>query len=357
LIKIMEEHFVLIVIERLTHGVKGYINMRICAWGNDSGAKHWRLTDPLKYLAKRGHKIIMSEKGINEAEVSWADICIVQSCTDKDGIALLRQYQVEKKKKIIVECDDGLDVNDDSPFKEDHQRYEAKFVITRTMEIADMVTTTTQYLADQLRVYNDNVVILPNSLDLERWDMPYRENTSGKIRIGWAGSITHLNDVKMIVKPLKKICKEYPRVQLIIIGDPRVAELFEGCPVEFMLGVPFEVWPSKLMSLQLDIGLAPLRNTYFNKCKSNIKWIEYSIASVPGIYSPIVYQLNNEHFDGIYGQIAENEDQWYRFIKNYIICPDLREDIAKRARSCVTTSHTLRTTNHLWEEAYKSLYV
>jgi glycosyltransferase involved in cell wall biosynthesis len=331
--------------------------VKILGFGNDSGSKHWRLTDPFKYLIKRGHQAYVSENGINKKEIEWADICIVQSCTDKKGIALLREYQVEHGKKIIVECDDGLELNEDSPFKEDHERFEAKFVITRTMEIADMITTTTRYLSDQLQVYNDNIKILPNCIDIDRWDLNYLPNDTGKIRIGWAGSITHLNDMKMIVEPVKKICKEFKNVQLVIIGDPRVAELFDGYPVEFMLGVPFDAWPSKLYSMRLDIGLAPLRNTYFNKCKSNIKWIEYSIAGIPGVYSPIIYQLNKERIDGIYGQIAETEEQWYRCIKNYIICSDLRKDISSRARSCVTTSHTLTTHSHLWEEAYRSLYV
>lgn len=329
--------------------------MKIVAWGNDSGSRYWRLVDPLKYMVKRGHEVILSTHAINDLEVDWADVCVVQSCTDKDGIALLRKYQVERGKKIVVECDDGLELNDDSPFKKDHEKSDAKFVITRTMEIADLITTTTSYLADQLRVYNDKIRVLPNSLDLDRWELPYLKNDSGKIRIGWAGSITHLDDMKMIVNPIKKICKEFKNVQLVIIGDPRVAELFDGCPVEMMTGVPFEAWPAKLYSLRLDIGLAPLRDSYFNKCKSNIKWQEYSIASIPGVFSPLVYTSLNEHFDGHYGQAAEDEDQWYRCIKNYIISPELREDIAKQARSCVTTSHTLKVNGHLWQEAYTNL--
>lgn len=330
--------------------------LKILAFGNDSGSKHWRLTDPLKYMVKRGHRAYVSENGINPVEVEKADICIVQSCTDKQGIALLRQYQVEQGKKIVVEADDGLDLNDDSPFAKDHERFDAKFIITRTMEFADMITTTTPYLADQLRVYNDTVKVLPNSIDEDRWDLEYRPNTTDMVRIGWAGSITHLDDMKMIVRPVKRICKEFPNVQLVIIGDPRVAELFKGYNVEFMNGVPFDAWPAKLYSMRLDIGLAPLRNTYFNKCKSNIKWMEYSIARIPGVYSPVVYTMNNEHFDGVYGQIAETEEQWYLCIKNYIICPNLRNDIANKARGCVTTSHTLATTSRLWDEAYKSLY-
>lgn len=329
--------------------------MKIVAWGNDSGSRYWRLIDPLKYLAKRGHDVVISKNAINPIEVGWADVCVVQSCTDKNGIALLREYQVEHGKKIVVECDDALELNDDSPFKDDHDRFDAKFVISRTMEIADMITTTTPYLADQLRVYNDNVKVLPNYIDTDRWELKHLPNESDQIRIGWAGSITHVGDMQMIVNPIKRICKEFREVQLVVIGDPRVGQLFDGCPVEIMNGVPFDAWPMKLYSLRLDIGLAPLQDNFFNRCKSNIKWIEYSIAHIPGVFSPVVYPMVNERFDGVYGQIAENEEQWYRCIKNYIICKNLREDIANRARSCVTTSYTLKVNNHLWNEAYTSL--
>lgn len=328
--------------------------MKIIAWGNDSGSKYWRLVDPFKYLSKKGYDVVHSTNAINDIELDWADIIVLQSCTDKEGIALARQYQVERGKKLVVECDDGLELNDDSPFKESHKRMDAKFVISRTMEIADMVTTTTHYLADQLRVYNDNIKVLPNSMDMDRWEIPYLKNDTGKIRIGWAGSITHLEDFKMIVAPLKKISKEFKNIQFIIIGDPRIAELLDGCQVEMMTGVPFEMWPSKLYSLRLDIGLAPLKNTYFNKCKSNIKWMEYAIASVPGVFSPF-YSFPNDSFDGVYGQIAENEEQWYLCLRNYIISPELREDIANKARSCATTSHTMKTNGHLWFQAYESL--
>lgn len=327
--------------------------MNICAWGNGSGSKYWRLVDPLKYLEKRGFKTLLSENGINKADATWADANVIQSCTDKNGIAYLYQLQQEEGKKLVVECDDFFDLNEDSPFNEEHDLFEAKFVITQTMKFADMITTTTPYLAKKLRKYNKNVVVLPNYIDYERWNQPYMPNDTKKIRIGWAGSITHLNDMKMIVKPLKKICKEFKNIQLVIIGDPRVAELFKGLNVESMNGVPFEVWPSKLHSLRLDIGLAPLRDTEFNRCKSNIKWIEYSIAKVPGVYSPTVY--NNYDFDGNYGQIAETEEQWYRCIKNYIICENLRKDIASRARGAVKTGYTLKTNVGKWVKAYNKL--
>lgn len=330
--------------------------MKICAWGNDSGSRYWRLIDPFRYLRRRGIEAVMSHKGINPNDAMWADINVIQSCTDKDGIALLYQLQQERGKKLVVECDDYLELNPDSPFQREHDLFEAKFVITRTMQVADMITTTTEYLANKLRKINPNVVVLPNFMDLERWDVGLRPNVTGKIRIGWCGSITHVEDMKMVIEPMRRIYKEHKNIQIIIVGDPRVVELFEGMPVEGMNGTPFEAWPSKLSSLQLDIGLAPLQDNEFNRCKSNIKWMEYAIVGVPGVFSPIVYPFEERvHFDGTYGQIADTPEQWYRCIKNYIICENLRRDIAERAKSCVTTSYGLKTNIKKWIKAYESL--
>jgi len=335
--------------------------MKIVMYGNDSGSKFWRLVDPAKYLSKNGIEAYVSEEGINEYEANWADIIVVQSCTDKNGIAYLYQMQQEKGLKIVVESDDYFDLNDDSPFKEEHNLHDAKFVITQTMKIADLITTTTDYLAKKLSKFNKNVEVLPNFMDLERWDLKKLKNNDGTIRIGYLGSITHLEDVKMISEPVKRISKEFPEVRLILMGDPRLAEFFEGVPMEVMNGVPFEAYPAKLHSLRLDIGLAPLRDTEFNKCKSNIKWQEYSVAKVPGIFSPTVYESSSFHitFDGNVGMIAENEEQWYRCLKNYIICKPLRKDIASRAYSFITGTSKggYSLENHItrWISAYNKL--
>jgi tol-pal system protein YbgF len=130
-----------------------------------------------------------------------------------------------------------------------------------------MVTVSTKYLEKKYKKYNDNVVTLENSMDLERWDKPKKPNNTGFLRIGWAGSLTHYDDIKMVEKPLKRIMDEFPNVQLVLVGDSRFKDLFEGYNVEVMLGVPIDFWPDKLNGLQLDIGIAPLIDNDFNRAK------------------------------------------------------------------------------------------
>jgi hypothetical protein len=151
--------------------------------------------------------------------------------------------------------------------------------------------------------------------------------------------------------------KEFKNTQLILVGDTRLGELFTGYNVDCMLGVPYEFWPMKLGGLALDVGLAPLVDNKFNRCKSNIKWQEYSIAKVPGIFSEIVYgqSTHHIHFDGVAGMTATTQDQWYMNLRNYIICENLRLSVVSHAYSIVKSEYNLGNNIGEWIEVYNKL--
>lgn len=327
--------------------------MRIVAYPNPSASANWRLTDPFKYLRKKGIEAIVSDVGITDELAEWGDIHVLQGVVDKNYISTLYAYQQEKGKKIVVEQDDYLKVQDDNIHRIEHEKTNAVEVIAKTMQIADGVTTTTHNLAYELRKYNKNVCVLPNYLDLERWNLPKLTNDSKTIRIGWAGSATHLEDIRMIEQPIKRVLSEFPNTQLIIVGDPRIADLFKGYNVEFMLGVEFAAWPERLNTLRIDIGLAPLRDTLFNQCKSNIKWLEYSVAKIPGIFSPTVYYMR--HFEPNLGFIARSENDWYTQLKTLVTSKVLRDDMAHASHTMAVARYSLEKHIDDWVSFYKDL--
>ncbi len=328
--------------------------MKIAMFPNPSASRYWRLEDPAKYLQKKGIDARVIEKGGITDEVACAvDMYVLNGCVDKPGIACLHAYQRERGKKLVVDVDDDITLNDDNPHLAEHQHYNYAEVVKVTMKIADKVTTTNNYLAKKLSEHNKEVVVLPNFVDLERWDLPKLTNDSETVRIGWAGSMTHYDDLKMIINPLKRICAEFPQVRLIFVGDQRIGKYFDTCPVEAMEGVDFNAWPARLHGLRLDIGLAPLRDTEFNRCKSPIKFYEYSIAKIAGVYSPTVYNFRG--FDGTFGLIAKTEDEWYGAIKNLILNKSLREDIVHHAYAHVKGRKSLKKNIHQWIKAYNSL--
>lgn len=322
-----------------------------------SGSAFWRMIDPAKYMRKRGVEVKIATEGITENIAIWADVYVVENCINKEGIALLYTYQQVNGKKIVSDWDDFFLANKSSPHKKLHEVTQFPEIAQVVLRISDMVTVTTDYLKSCYEKYNDNIEVLPNMMDLERWDKPKKENKSKFLRIGYAGSLTHVEDLKLIEKPLKKIMREFPFVQFVCVGDPRFSSMFKGFNAEFMLGVPFDYWPDKLNGLQLDIGIAPLVDNEFNRCKSNIKWQEYSIAKVPGVFSPTVYSKTASHivFDGNIGMIAENEEQWYLCLRNYIICKNLRKDVANHAYSFVKAEYNLEKSIGKWLLAYSKL--
>lgn len=329
--------------------------IKIAAFPNPSAARHWRLEAPFKYLNRSGEfdaRVI--DGGITEEVAQWADIYVLQGCVDREGIALLHAYQQEHGKKIVVDQDDQIEVEETNFHKRHHDIKSAPEVIKITMGIADLVTTTTRYLANKLEEHATRVEVLPNYLDLEVWDIkPKPRNTSDRLRIGWAGSITHLEDLEDIAPILKRTLKNFPNTELVIVGDPRAQKLFEGYRVECMLGVPFEAWPKKLHSLRLDIAVAPLRPTEFNKSKSNIKFLEYSIAQIPGVYAKTVYCYNK--IEPRRGLIAYNKKQWEMCLRNLIFSENLRNDIRSGSYSFVKTWYSLDKNYTKWADAYRSL--
>lgn len=327
--------------------------MKIVAWGNGSGSQMWRLEHPFKHLRSLGIDANVCHEAVSEKYLEWADIAILQSCVHKESIALAYQYQQEKGLKLIVESDDWMEVNEDNPHKLEHDVLDASFTIQRTMEVSDAVTTTQDYLSDKIKTINSNTFVLPNYIYLKEWDLPKYKNESDTIRIFWAGSMTHLEDMKLVVNPIKRICKEFPNVQLVFMGDTRIGDLFDGCNVENMLGVPVEVWPVKLSTIRADIGIAPLIDNEFNRCKSNIKWLEYGINQIPSVCSPTRYGESIKNGDT--GYIANTEEDWYKNIKKLVIDKGLREKIGMNAYEEVKKNWSLEGNIQKWVDVYKSL--
>ena len=325
--------------------------MKIVMYGNGSASVQWRLEDPAKYMDA---EIKFPKNGIKEEDIQWADVVTLQGCVDKESIAMIAYYK-DQGKKLVLEQDDRIVVEDDNPHKKQHELSQASQVIEITAGIADMITCTTPYLAKNLSQYNKNVVVLPNYMDMKRWDLPEKhKNTSDQIRIGWGGSITHIEDIKMIIPALHRLYKEFPNIVFVFVGDPRIEDYMEGLPSEVMMGVPFDGWPTKLHSLRLDVGIAPLRDTEFNKNKSAIKFYEYSIAKYPFVGSETIYGY--EVKDGENGFIARDNNEWYEKIKRLITDKHVSRRFIDNAYKYVKENKDLERRIYKFDQAYKSLF-
>ncbi len=100
-----------------------------------------------------------------------------------------------------------------------------------------------------------------------------------------------------------------------------------------------------------DIFLAPLEDSLFNRCKSGLKFLEYSALGIPGVYSRLEpYAELVIH--GENGFLAADLSEWGEFLRRLILDPELRLGIGKAAKETVANQWLLDTHAAQWQECY-----
>jgi hypothetical protein len=235
---------------------------------------------------------------------------------------------------------------------------------------ADLITTTTEHLADEYRKLNKNVVVLPNCVDPFYFDEPLR-NEGDKVRIGITGSIGMSYDLD-ILSPIIKHYEHDPRVQIVFFSlpanrasNPVVSRAYEheynfldSVNVEWHPLVDADVYYDKINSLKLDIMVIPRADNYFNRCKSNLKFLEASMFEIPVIAqgfednkSP--YQVNPKDRENMV--LVTDNTQWIPEIEKMIQDKEGRRALGKKAHDYVLENYDINKKAHLWEEAYAKI--
>lgn len=119
------------------------------------------------------------------------------------------------------------------------------------------------------------------------------------INVVFAGSPSHLHDVKILTKAITAAMVEFPQTVFHFLGckppAALTAVLFSGCKerLRWYPWVKRQQYPAALCALRPDIGLCPLIDSEFSRCKSAIKFYEMTLAGAFCLASKIdIYDLH-----------------------------------------------------------------
>ena len=223
------------------------------------------------------------------------------------------------------------------------------------LSLCDAAVTTTAALAEELKQYvpevlinrncaSDEMLLLSEAVLKEKQKKNEADGTAKKVRLGYfSGSATHLDDIEMIVPVLKQLLGKNPNLELLIVGIlelPVELKLFAS-QIQMEGFVDYQKLPERIASV--DINLAPLTDTIFNRAKSENKWVEAALvqtvtaASNLGAFAEMVQ-------DGEDGVLCRDEAEWLEKLQWLIDDEPARKAIAGRAygrcsRECVTIFH------------------
>jgi len=316
--------------------------------------------------------------GMEEVKLSlkWADVVVFHRPEIEEYHTLARLLKKDGKK-IVMDNDDTFRIEDYHPlagFMPDGFQVNIRkrnSSINSFLQLSDLVTTTTEFLADEYRQLNENVVVLPNYIDPFDWDEPLKNETD-VVRIGMIGSVAIEYDYLHVKKLLKELSKRKD-VKIILFGLGDVKHRKENPAVTRTFHEEYSFWDSidheqvpwcknyeyqdKLNEAKLDMMLIPRRDNYFNRCKSNIKFLEASMFEIPCIAqgfkdgkSP--YQGKDEKFMKI---VVDNKE-WLGKINQLVDNSYLREEMGRKTKEYVLENYNIENHYQEWQNAYDKLY-
>lgn len=216
------------------------------------------------------------------------------------------------------------------------------------------VIVSTNYLAGMLRRFNREIHVIPNALNADRWTFLPQEKDPNKIILGWSGAAGHDRDLRLVKDAFLILLEKYENMEIHtlhgaedMLKHPRFINDFTWTNIND--------YPNKLNSMNFDIAVAPLWDSEFNRAKSNLRWLEYSMLGVPCVASP-VEPYKNSIEEGKDGLFAATTDEWVDKISQLCDNASLRKRIGTEAKKKVLRDYNSESVARKYADLLKYLH-
>jgi hypothetical protein len=298
---------------------------------------------------KTGHEITVAQW--NEINMHWGtimdyDLIMMQRPFGKSAFELC-DYIKRLNRPLWVDYDDNL-----LCIPQSNKAYliyddEAKEYIKKILGIADVISVTTDDLKKSFSPFISlrcEIKVIPNAFNdtvFKRGEIKERSNI-----ITWRGTETHIADITSVTGAISKACIEFPDKQFLFLGylpwflGEDVTNVFAMKEMDLIL------YFHNLFNMKPAVIHVPLIDNLFNRCKSNIAFIEGSYFGaaclvpdfwdVPGV---LRYKTEDDYYNAlkalISGEIdikAQNNIAW-EFIQDTLILSKVNTERVKLINS------------------------
>lgn len=365
---------------------------------DNGGCWLYRMFYPYMQLCNRKKNNIGVDCGsIHDAEDGSIDFSEYDAVVFHQNVRGYRDVYEKVKQagaKLIIDVDDYWVLSPLHPLFDRTKVQEQKAASIRGIRCADLVTTTTEALAEKIRPINANVVVCPNAIHPNDEQFQGAKHKRGKVfRVGFVGGSSHYEDVLQLAGLVEEL--DDPEIQVRLCGfdlsgaftreqvDANVwTRLERALTSDYKtLDEDTRAWlktytkaeqpdqnaryvrvPTRdimeygTMYSELDAVVVPLCGTDFDRYKSELKLIEAGAYNLPVIVSDVYpYKGSELAKHCVLMRKGASARKWARAIKhlknNPILCDQLGRELGETMRK----NYDLDEINNKRYEAIKRL--
>ena len=278
------------------------------------------------------------------------DIVFVQREAFMIGSAFFERKIARTKAKLVFDFDDSIWILDTSKANEKWAWLKSEKKTGEIISVSDLVFAGNNYLANYARQFNNEVKVIPTTIDTEtfRRRKPYCDNK--RVCIGWSGSITTIKHFEEAVPFLKILKDKYgDRIYFKVMGDPSY--------LNSDLDIKGIAWSNETevdVLESFDIGIMPLPDDQWVKGKCGLKGLSYMSLEVPTVMSAV--GVNPEIIDdGKNGFLAITQEEWVNKLSLLIDSFTLRKQIGLEGRQTVEKKYSVSAQKNNYLASFNEL--
>jgi glycosyltransferase involved in cell wall biosynthesis len=272
--------------------------------------------------------------------IDGADLVLVQRLFPTRATWSVLESILESEKPVVYETEDLL-LDPDRTDPEYLRMRLCRPYIIDFLRNADAVTVATSALREEFSTYTQSVHVIPDLVHESLWTKPVRR-PAGPVVLGFSGRPSDESNLELIEEALLDV---HTRLR------DQIGFVFIGCGTAKLARIPgarvlpeppdYPVRARAVREAGIDIALAPLVDTSFNRCKGRLHWLEYSACGIAGIYADLPgYRESVTH--GRTGLlVGPSPQEWAKAIEELVLDRELQISIARSAQQQVLSRHTI----------------
>jgi hypothetical protein len=316
---------------------------------------YYRALYPMAALERLGHTVVWPSDLETGTSMRTLLSCDLVHCYRRlDTMRDLKQLS-SRGVAISFDNDDDLAASEmsstdsgglEAGVKGRFQSYQKFTQILKVARFADLTTTPSQALAAKYRAAGaENVTVIENYLDPRQMLGFGTKAKHEGIIVGWVAGKDHEADLPHLTVPaaLEQLLDKHAELRVLTVGSKLP---LSSTRYEHRKHVPFH----ELLRVTgvIDIGIAPLADTQFNRARSNVKLKEYGAGGAAWLASPVGAYCDMGDREG--GRLVA-DDRWFETLDSLIRSGFKRRRLARQA---LRWAKSQSVDNHarLWESAF-----